>query len=144
MAKRLGCLLVVGLLLGADPPSDAGKKDLEKLQGEWKAEKAQNDGEEAPASLVEKMTVTVKGESMTIDVGSARDEKAKIHLDPGKSPAAIDIKPTRPGRETILGIYRLEGDSLTLCWAIEGARPAEFASKSGSKHVLFVLKRVKK
>ena len=143
MARRCMCLLALGMLIGADSPSDAARKDLEKLQGEWKADKAQNDGEEAAANLLAKMNLTVKGESLTIDVGSARDEKAKIRLDPGKSPATIDITPARPGRATLLGIYKLDGDSLTLCWAKKGARPTEFASKEGSNHVLFVLRRIK-
>ena len=144
MAKRFACLLVVGLLMGADQPSDAAKKDLEKLQGEWKIEKAQRGGEAAPAELLGKLSLTIKGDSMTVSEGSARDEKATISLDPGKSPAAIDIKPARPGRETVLGIYKLNGDSLTLCWSKEGARPTEFASKPKSDQVLFVLKRAKK
>jgi uncharacterized protein (TIGR03067 family) len=144
MIKRFACLLVVGLLMGADQPSDAAKKDLEKLQGDWKVEKAQRGGMDAPANVLEKLTLVVKGDSMTVSEGGVRDEKAAITLDPGKSPAAIDIKPARAGRDTVLGIYKLDGDSLTLCWAKDGARPTDFASKEGSNHVLFVLKRIKK
>jgi hypothetical protein len=48
MTKRIACLFVIGLLFGADQPSDAAKKDLEKFQGEWKPEKAQRNGEDAP------------------------------------------------------------------------------------------------
>ena len=42
------------------------------------------------------------------------------------------------------GIYELDGDTLKVCYAIDGGkRPAEFKAKPGSKHVLIVFKRLK-
>ena len=141
MAKRIACLLVVSLLIAADKPTDAAKKDLDRFQGEWKVEKAQRGGEAAPP---EKMRVTVSGDSLSIDAGGARDEKATITLDPAKTPATIDMKLLRGNKDVVPGIYKLDGDTLTVCWAKEGGRPAEFASKEGTEQVLLVLKRVKK
>jgi uncharacterized protein (TIGR03067 family) len=145
MTRRIGCLLLVGLLLGADQPTDAAKKDLEKFQGEWKPEKAQRDGVDAGGDLLNKLLVKYSGETMVIDSGGARDDKATITLDPSKNPAAIDIKPVGEGKDTALGIYKLDGDTLTLCWSRRGGeRPTEFVSKAGTEQVLFILKRQKK
>jgi uncharacterized protein (TIGR03067 family) len=46
--------------------------------------------------------------------------------------------------DTSKGIYRLEGESLKICGAPAGEeRPAAFATKPGTKQVLFVLERQK-
>jgi hypothetical protein len=44
-----------------------------------------------------------------------------------------------------LGIYKLDGDTLTICLEARGnERPTEFATKEGSVANLIVLKRVQK
>jgi hypothetical protein len=56
-------------------------------------------------------------------------------------PRPIDAVFAKEGR-TLLGIYRLEGNFLTLCLAGPGTRrPTAFASAPGSRLSLFVLKR---
>ncbi len=144
MLKRCACLLVVGLMLGADQPSDSAKKDLAKLQGEWKPEKAQRGGKDVPAEVLNKLTIKFKDDSMVIDDGSARENSAKITLDPSQSPAALEIHPKSKPDRTVRGIYNFTGDTLTLCWSREGARPSAFVSKEKTDQVLFVLKRAKK
>lgn len=53
-----------------------------------------------------------------------------MRTDPTKNPKVLDKTYAWPGQSgTLLGIYKLEGDELTVCWATEGTtRPTEFES----------------
>jgi uncharacterized protein (TIGR03067 family) len=143
MRRPLG-LIVVVLLAGAEPPEDTAKKHLEQLQGQWIVQQAQRDGKDAPAEEREKMLIKIEGKKLVIDEPeTAREQIAEITLDPSKSPSAIDLKIPRLNKgEVLQGIYKLDGDVLSLCWTRSGgARPSEFATKPGSDQVLFILKR---
>jgi uncharacterized protein (TIGR03067 family) len=132
----LGLIVAAGLVVAADK-DDANKKALEQLQGEWKLTSAIRDGKEAPAKEIENAVLTVKGDTFTM----AKSAKGKI--DATKKPAEIDITP-KEGSST-KGIYKLEGDTLTFCFAKPGnARPKEFASKEGGETILMVFKKSKK
>jgi uncharacterized protein (TIGR03067 family) len=78
----------------------------------------------------------------------SRRPALKFTLNPEKKPKGIDIEMGVPVG-TSEGIYKLDGDELTICVASGGKngkpapRPTEFAAKKGEHHALFVLKRVK-
>ncbi len=81
----------------------------------------------------------------------AKDSKAQLTtgtytIDATKSPVAIDMKPkggTYDGK-TLLGIAKLDGDTLTIAFAEPGKeRPKAFESKEGSGVVLAVHKKAK-
>jgi uncharacterized protein (TIGR03067 family) len=59
----------------------------------------------------------------------------RIELDPSRDPKAIDVIPDggKDRGERVLGIYKLEGDRLTICMAAPGKpRPKEFKADKGS------------
>jgi uncharacterized protein (TIGR03067 family) len=72
--------------------------------------------------------------------------KARISIDPSKSPKAIDyLMLAGPSKgEKQLGIYEIDGDTLRFCFASPGKmRPTEFTAKKGSGNTLSTWKRDK-
>lgn len=131
---------VVALCARAD--DSAGKKDQDKLQGAWKIVKAIKDGEAIPAAELETQELLVKGNQMTFKAPQG-NEVVTFMLDPSAKPQTIDF--TAPKKQSIPGIYKLEGDTLTLCFRPESKhRPKEFESKKKSDVRLMVLERKKK
>jgi uncharacterized protein (TIGR03067 family) len=134
--KRIRILsLAVLVLLAADSPPDAVKKDLDRLQGTWLLVSGKRDGQTIPEEVVKKATLVVEGNRYKIsdDVGTAAE--GTFAIDPGKSPKWLDATPSAgPTKgKTWLGIYTVEGNIHKACIAPPGKeRPREFASPEGS------------
>ncbi len=123
---------------------DAVKKELAKLQGEWTMVTGVADGYPVPEEMRSTGKRVCKGDELTVTVGGELIMKAKITVDPTKSPKTIDYQvidgPTRGKKH--LGIYAIDGDTLKSCFAApDGARPKEFASREGDKLTFSVWKR---
>jgi RNA polymerase sigma factor (sigma-70 family) len=130
----------------ADKPALVGKvealKDEQKILGTWALVSGEEGGQKAPPERLKDATVTfAEGGKLTVKMGE-RDQEFTFKLDPAKKPK--EFSATNDQGRTLLGIYKLEGDTLTVCFDRSGERPAEFASKEGTTVVLDVLKREKK
>jgi uncharacterized protein (TIGR03067 family) len=131
--------------LGAPGEKDAAKKDAPSIVGEWDGEKAVRGGVEKP--LPEggvKITFTADGK-LIFKEGNKDAEEGTCKLDAKKNPGEIDIVPPKES-ETHVGIYKIDGDTLTICLADKNStdRPTKFESPDGSNIFLVTLKRVKK
>jgi uncharacterized protein (TIGR03067 family) len=133
-------LLSLGTLLVLLAAGNVGRADDSKdIQGVWKVEKAVERGKEMPAEKREKIRLEFKdGKAIAREEGD-KDHPADYTIDSAKSPKHITIKPT--DKDAMEGIYKLEGDTLTICLARDG-RPNKF--EAGDKSMLLVLKRDKK
>ena len=143
----VGLVCLAGLeALAAPAPKPAPKpdqNDLKKLEGDWKIESWTQFGAQVGANW----TWTFKGDKYTLDQGTNLEE-GTIKLDPKKDPPVMDLEITGgncKGKDQP-GIYKLDGDTLTVCFAWPGVadRPTEFTSTADNRWILIVLKRGKK
>lgn len=113
--------------------------DLTKLQGSWRITSVEMDGRPMPAQGA----IVIDGDRFTTTAMGAEYE-GTIEIDPGKRPKRFDLVfttgPENGNRS--LGIYRLDGDSWTICLSVTGkTRPTAFATAPGCGYALETLAR---
>lgn len=135
-------LLVLGLAIAAPAPKDPPKKDP-AFVGEWVPESITVAGQKIPAPpMTVRLTADGKFERLT---GGGQPSTGTFTVDLKKDPAHIDITSGdgMAPSPVALSIFRVEGDTMTICAATGGDRPTAFASPAGSTTVLMVFKRKK-
>jgi uncharacterized protein (TIGR03067 family) len=135
------------VLSGPDAIKIVPDPEMARLDGEWSMVSGEADGQAMPAEMVKTGKRVAQDGEVTITIGGRVFFKAKFTIDPSKKPAAIDYDMTEgvtKGKKQ-LGIYKLDGDTVTFCFAAPGKeRPAEFKSPAGSERTLSVWRREKK
>src|SRR5262245_21889755 len=147
--RRIICVMAVlttPLLLASD--ADDVKKDLKALRGKWKMVAGEAAGKPFPEGGVPDFSMAVADGGKATGKTPKGDFTFTITIDPKKSPKAMDNLHESGGQKgkRQYGIYKHDGDRLTVCMTPRGAaeadRPKEFTSKGG-KNVVFVFERVK-
>jgi uncharacterized protein (TIGR03067 family) len=118
------------------------------IVGEWTGEKATRGGQDRPVPEGGiRFTFTADGK-LTVKEGNREPKDgATYKVNTKKEPAEIDIIPPEGKDEpTIEGIFKIEGDTLTICITRGkgGERPTKFESPEGSQTMLMIFKRAKK
>ncbi len=124
-------------------PADSSQKT--EFEGTWLIVSIDADGERLSylANANNKMVFRgrlIISKSQAFETASATIE----NVDASKRPKTLDMLPANEEDKTkiMLGIYRLDGDSLKICLAPAGKpRPTVFESNAGTGHVLQILKR---
>jgi serine/threonine-protein kinase len=132
------------------------RPDEEKLQGKWRVTSVEfNDLKlDFTAGILQnapKMTITFTGDKMKFKPGDLPGQplhngeiNGVYHLNPGASPKQMSVLSPRPD-SSFYGIYRLEGDTLAICFFNKLPKdikfPTEFAGKKDTGIILYSLKR---
>lgn len=133
--------LVSWCIAGDNPPK---KSDADAIQGEWKITYFEEQGEVDPPQNYKTTRWNFGDGKLTINVDGKAVTEGKYQLDPTQKPPHIDAKYSD---EEAPGIYKLEGDTLTICapaFRGKGERPKEFKAPKGSRLMLIKFERVKK
>lgn len=128
--------------LNAGSPSEDAKKDLEKWQGTWIGQSGEEDGKTIPEAQVRRKKVVVTGDKYVYSMDDVKEE-GTLKLDPSKAPREYEAQVTEGEYKgkSVLGIYELQGDTLTICFAPPGTeRPTQMSTRPGSRSLRITYK----
>jgi RNA polymerase sigma factor (sigma-70 family) len=119
------------------------RSDLERFQGTWWFANLEMNGQAAQPGNTR---MIFDGGQCQLDAGG-NPLPMTFHLDPTKEPKTIDLEYFL-GNDKVLGrgIYRLEGNRLTICYRFHKAdqppeRPSQFVTHPDAQELLFTLQR---
>jgi uncharacterized protein (TIGR03067 family) len=128
--------LLSTLLVAAGP----AESSLKSLEGDWTVERMEQKGKKFPTDLLIRVRLQVRGDIFTFVNGQTEFTSRVTKFDASGDPRAIDL--TRDAdKQTVRGIYKVDGDTLTICTNVRGDRPSSFAADAESPNVLTVYKR---
>jgi uncharacterized protein (TIGR03067 family) len=140
MIVGLLTVLASSIVLGSDE-----KSDQDAVQGTWLGVTAEFAGQKWPEAMAKALQLVIDHDKYLVKDGEATD-KGTIKLESSEKVKSMVIKGTDgPNNgKTFLAIYELKGDSLTICYDLEGKElPTEFKTKEKTKQFLVTYKRKK-
>jgi uncharacterized protein (TIGR03067 family) len=136
--------LLLGLAFTVSAPAlkDKTPKEETTILGEWNVVDSiaggKSDGlmQRAP---IDKIVITT--ETWTVHRMGQGGPGSPIRFDPKAKPAQLDIGTNN--NPHCKSIYKIEGDTLTVCYVMGGERPEKFESPVNSNVRIMILKRIK-
>ena len=136
-------LLAICTLLFSRP---ARADDLKAMEGTWKVESAEAGGQKIESGDLMEIVVKITGDRYEVRIKDKLDG-GTLKLDETQKPKTMDATDTEGDDvgKVVKAIYELSGDTLRVCYALEGGeRPTEMKTKEGSPLLLMTYKREKK
>lgn len=133
-------LLSAGFAPAPFPRAARPKKegDLDRMQGTWAVVERRYAGS---VLKVENAQVTLRGSRWHFIFNSEVRSRWDVRLGPTATPRSLDYVSADGNPTSVLpAIYRLDGDTLTVCYTQGKDRPTDFDNQNG--HWSMVLKRV--
>ncbi len=139
----LFALFFAALAAAADPKEEILKEEA-LHQGTWQVTSFSRNGKETAKEIVDSIERVVDGKHVFWKRDGKRFAGTTVELNPEANPKTLDVSSdggTMKG-EKLLGIYKLEGDCLTVCMAPKGKdRPSKFEANPGTDETLMVFKK---
>jgi uncharacterized protein (TIGR03067 family) len=142
---RLKRFVALVLVLSFSLVAWSADKDGDAMQGTWVPSSAEFAGEKFPDEVRQTIKLVVKGDKYTVTVGKQVDQ-GTVKVNPSAKPKTLDITSTEGANKgkTILAIYELDGDTLRVCYDLNGKdRPTEFKTRTNTQLFLVTYKREK-
>ncbi len=141
MTGRLVCKSIVAIFIlsGCSNSTNSQKPHSEAIHGYWKIVYVEENGNASPAEKFKAMSYRFSENLLEIMENGETKAEWEYKLDPSNEPKQIDLKGGKG-----LGIYKLEGDDLTICAPQDGEgneRPENFGAPEGSDFILMKLRR---
>jgi len=149
MRVDLILVLAASLVTVPDRPpktkSDPVKEDMKKLEGKWSIVSMESNGRTYPAATLQRLQYKLEiTRDQFIRETRGRKHAMTFKVDLSKNPKTMDLTTNTARPRTYHAIFKLEGDTLTICQAVgRGQRPTEFASQGAQRALLMVWKRDK-
>jgi uncharacterized protein (TIGR03067 family) len=144
---RLANVLVVLAAAGMMAADEPKKEDADSIKGNWKAVSIKQGKQSLPDEDVKAFKFSLDGKNYTNTIGTEAIEEGGYSIDASKMPKTIDfdIKKGPDAGKKQLGLYKIEGDKLTIAASQAGAaeRPKALDAEGADDVVVIVLERVK-
>ncbi len=144
---RIAGFMLIVSAVGLVAADDAKKEDADSVKGKWSVTSLSHSKQSVEADLIKDLKFVFDDKTYSITGVEPFSEEGNYAIDASKAPNTIDfdIKKGRDEGKQQLGIFKVEGNKLTIVASMAGAteRPTSFTIEDGSPMLEIVLEKMK-